>query len=173
MPETNGSHALTLSDVKDLLTAFTDADVAELTLEHGDFRLCLKKQSGLSTPVVAAQAPALAPVLPVAAPVASPLAPAPAVTPAAEPAPVAPAQPAAKALTINSPMVGTFYRAPSPEAPSFVDLGDHVKPGQTVCIVEAMKLMNEIEAEVSGTIKQILVKNGDPVEFGQALFEIE
>jgi acetyl-CoA carboxylase biotin carboxyl carrier protein len=171
--QTNGSHGLALSDVKELLSAFHAADVAELTLEHGDFRLCLKKQGGVATQVVmAAPAVAPAPVVAMAAPVAA----APVAPPAAAAEPAAPAAasaPAAKALTINSPMVGTFYRAPSPDAPSFVDVGDHVKPGQTVCIVEAMKLMNEIESEVSGRVVRVLVENGQPVEYGQPLVELE
>lgn len=74
---------------------------------------------------------------------------------------------------VESPMVGTFYRAPAPEAPPFVDVGDSVRVGQTLCILEAMKLMNELQAEVSGVVRKILVENGEPVEYGQALFEIE
>lgn len=74
---------------------------------------------------------------------------------------------------ITSPMVGTFYRAPAPDADPFIDIGYHVAVGQTVCIVEAMKLMNEIGAEVNGTIREVLVENGQPVEFGQALFLVE
>lgn len=74
---------------------------------------------------------------------------------------------------VESPMVGTFYRAPSPEAPSYVNVGDRVKPGQVLCIIEAMKLMNEIESEVSGVIKEILVENAQPVEYGLNLFKIE
>jgi acetyl-CoA carboxylase biotin carboxyl carrier protein len=70
-------------------------------------------------------------------------------------------------------MVGTFYRAPAPEAPPFVEVGDHVRPGQVLCILEAMKLMNELESEVSGVVRKILVENGQPVEYGQVLFEIE
>jgi acetyl-CoA carboxylase biotin carboxyl carrier protein len=76
-------------------------------------------------------------------------------------------------LEITSPMVGTFYRAPAPDAPPYVELGDRVAEGQTVCILEAMKLMNELEAEVAGTIREICVQNGDPVEYGQVLFRIE
>lgn len=76
-------------------------------------------------------------------------------------------------VTITSPMVGTFYRAPSPEAPSFVDTGDKVEPGKVVCIIEAMKLFNEIEAEVKGTVVKILAENGKPVEYGQKLFLIQ
>ncbi|MBW2525104.1 MAG: acetyl-CoA carboxylase biotin carboxyl carrier protein, partial [Deltaproteobacteria bacterium] len=75
-------------------------------------------------------------------------------------------------MTVTSPFVGTFYRAPSPEAPPFVDLGVQVREGQTLCIVEAMKLMNEIEADCTGTVTEVLVENGTPVEFGQELFRI-
>jgi acetyl-CoA carboxylase biotin carboxyl carrier protein len=86
-------------------------------------------------------------------------------------APNAPAEP--KGHTLKSPMVGTFYRAPSPGAPAFVEVGQSVSKGQTLCIIEAMKLLNEIESDVAGTIKAILVENGQPVEYGQPLFLIE
>lgn len=76
-------------------------------------------------------------------------------------------------VDVESPMVGTFYRAAAPDAPSYVEVGDHVQKGQTLCILEAMKLMNELEAEIAGTIREICVGNGDPVEYGQALFRIE
>jgi acetyl-CoA carboxylase biotin carboxyl carrier protein len=76
-------------------------------------------------------------------------------------------------LEVTSPMVGTFYRAPAPDAPPYVEVGDRVSKGQTVCILEAMKLMNELECEVSGTIREICVENADPVEYGQVLFRIE
>ncbi|MFN2383324.1 MAG: acetyl-CoA carboxylase biotin carboxyl carrier protein [Gemmatimonadota bacterium] len=99
-----------------------------------------------------------------------PVAPAPtAAAPAIEPA--VPAGPPLHRIT--SPMVGTFYRAPAAEAPPFVEIGDAIRPGQTLCILEAMKLMNELQAEVSGTVRAVLVENGDPVEYGQALFDIE
>jgi acetyl-CoA carboxylase biotin carboxyl carrier protein len=92
----------------------------------------------------------------------------------AAPAAVAPPAPAeAKGHVVKSPMVGTFYRAPSPGAPSFVEIGQSVSKGQTLCIIEAMKLLNEIESDVSGAIKAILVENGQPVEYGQPLFLIE
>lgn len=95
----------------------------------------------------------------------------------AAPAPVAAAVDAAPAVSpgvgIESPMVGTFYSAPSPEQPAFAKVGDKVSKGQTLCIIEAMKLMNEIEAEVSGTVLEILVENGQPVQFGQVLFKID
>jgi acetyl-CoA carboxylase biotin carboxyl carrier protein len=86
-------------------------------------------------------------------------------------APVAPPEP--KGHELKSPMVGTFYRAPSPGAPSFVEVGQSVSKGQTLCIIEAMKLLNEIESDISGTVKAILVENGQPVEYGQPLFLIE
>ena len=95
---------------------------------------------------------------------------APAALPAAAPEPAAP--PVEEAHTVKSPMVGTFYRAASPGAAPFVEVGDSVNQGDTLCIVEAMKLMNEIEADASGTVKAILVENGQPVEFGQPLFLI-
>jgi acetyl-CoA carboxylase biotin carboxyl carrier protein len=90
-----------------------------------------------------------------------------------EPAPVAPAAAEAHMLTIEAPMVGTFYRAPSPDAPPFVRDGDRVKKGQVVCIIEAMKLMNEIESKVAGRLVKVLVENTQPVEYGQPLFLLE
>jgi acetyl-CoA carboxylase biotin carboxyl carrier protein len=93
---------------------------------------------------------------------------------AAPPASEAPAPAAAGNLVeIRSPMVGTYYRAPSPEAPPYVEIGSRVSKGQTLCILEAMKLMNELEAEISGVIREILVENAEPVEYGQVLFRIE
>ena len=97
--------------------------------------------------------------------------------PGADPADVEreePGSPAASPLLeITSPMVGTFYRAPAPDAPPYVEVGDRVSDGQTVCILEAMKLMNELESEVAGTVREICVQNGDPVEYGQVLFRID
>ncbi len=105
------------------------------------------------------------------APAAAPASPAPA--PAAQPEP-APAEDAGPELhPVKSPMVGTFYRAPSPEAPPFVEVGDTVRVGQALCILEAMKLMNELQSEVSGVVRKILIENTQPVEYGQVLFEIE
>jgi len=104
---------------------------------------------------------------------------APAAAPPAEPQPLAVsetddgAEPDSGLAEVNSPMVGTFYRAPAPDAPPYVEPGDRVEKGQTICILEAMKLMNELEAEVSGTIREICVDNAEPVEFGQVLFRID
>ena len=107
----------------------------------------------------------------------TPSATAPAAAPApAAPPPAAPADAVESSLdhhAVKSPMVGTFYRSPSPEAPPFVEVGDRVRPGQTLCILEAMKLMNELQAEVAGVVRKILVDNGAPVEYGQPLFELE
>jgi acetyl-CoA carboxylase biotin carboxyl carrier protein len=99
----------------------------------------------------------------IAAPVAAAAAPTAVPAPAAEPP---------KGHVVKSPMVGTFYRSPSPGAPSFVEIGKTVKPGDTLCIIEAMKLLNEIEAEVAGNVLEVLVENGQPVEYGQPLFVI-
>ena len=98
---------------------------------------------------------------------------APAQLPAEAPAPAPVAPPEPKGHALKSPMVGTFYRAPSPGAPAFVEVGQSVSKGQTLCIIEAMKLLNEIESDVAGTVKAILVENGQPVEYGQPLFLIE
>jgi acetyl-CoA carboxylase biotin carboxyl carrier protein len=161
-----------LGDIQALLRAVQDTDVAELILESGDFKLTIRKPAGaVSVPMVVAAPPraeAPAAVAPLQAP--------PAVIPAPVTAsmPTTPeATPARPALTVNAPMVGTFYRSPSPDANPFVDVGDVVKPGQTVCIIEAMKLMNELESEVSGRVVRFLVENGEPVEFGQPLIALE
>ena len=139
------------------------SDIAELEISEGLGRRIRITKRGAPVPSgPAVHLPAAAPP-PAAVPV--PAAPA-----AAEPAPAADEDHLVKVV---SPMVGTFYRAPSPEAPPFVEVGSHVLPGQTLCIIEAMKLMNEITAETSGSIRKILVENSRPVEFGQVLFLIE
>ena len=120
-----------------------------------------------SPPVtVSAAAPSTMPPAPTAA---APVEPAAAAAP--EPADVE--EPDSGLAEVHSPMVGTFYRAPAPDAPPYVEPGDRVEKGQTVCILEAMKLMNELEAEVSGTVREICVENAEPVEFGQVLFRID
>lgn len=148
-------------ELKKIVELIKSNDVAEFEMQDGEFRISAKMK-GAEAPVVVAQA-AAGPVLPAA--------PAAAVPAAADAAPAAaPAGP--KGETIDSPMVGTFYTAPSPESPAFVKLGDSVDADTTVCIVEAMKVMNEIKAEKKGKIVSILVDNGEAVEFGQPLFEI-
>ena len=148
-----------LRKLKTLIDLVAESGISELevTEENDTVRIVNKVQT-----VAVAAAPVAAPVV---------AAPAPAAAPAAqEPAPAP--EPAATGTTVTSPMVGTFYRAPNPGAEPFVKVGDHVEAGQTLGIIEAMKLLNEIEAETSGTIKEICVENAQPVEFGQPLFII-
>ena len=134
--------------------------LSELILDHEDLKLTLRRGvAATAAPMVmAAPAPVYA-----AAPMAAAVAPAPAAAPAA---------PDDKAHVVTSPFVGTFYRKPNPDSPAYVSLNEKVDKGQVLCIVEAMKLMNEIEADVAGTIVGILVEDGAPVEYGQPLFRI-
>ena len=154
-----------LRKLKTLIDLVSESGVAELEITEGDDRVKIVNRVGAAPVAAAAPAVIATPVVASAAPAAAP-APAVAAEPAA--APVA----AEDTRTINSPMVGTFYRAPSPGAKPFADVGQKVKAGDTVCIIEAMKPLNEIETEYDGVIKEILVENGQPVEFGQPLFVI-
>jgi len=147
--------------LRDLISLLGESDIQELKLEGDDFRLELRR----NLPAVQAPVVMQAPVAPVAAP-----APLPA-TPSVAPPPAAAAR--GDLLEITAPMVATFYRAPSPGDPPFVELGARISVGQTICILEAMKLMNELEAEVSGEVVEILVENGTPVEFGQVLMRVK
>lgn len=149
-----------LRKLKTLIDLVSESGIAELEINEGDDRVRIVNRSE-AAPVAVHQPVVVAPQMPAA--------PAPAAI--AESAPAAPEVPAGTPL--NSPMVGTFYRAPSPGAEPFVKVGDSVKKGQVVCIIEAMKLLNEVEAEEDGIVKDICVENGQPVEFGQALFIIE
>ena len=146
------------SQLRDLIALLGDSDIQELKLEGDDFRLELRRNLPASQPQVVMQAsPAVAAPLPAA------------------PSPAPPAAPAVRGdlVEITAPMVATFYRSPSPGDPAFVELGARISVGQTVCILEAMKLMNELEAEVSGEVVEILVENGTPVEFGQVLMRVK
>ncbi|HEY9887106.1 MAG TPA: acetyl-CoA carboxylase biotin carboxyl carrier protein [Candidatus Obscuribacterales bacterium] len=154
---------LNFNELRELVTTLSQTDIAELTLKSADFELTLRKQG----PVVVADTVAAA-----AAPVALPGAVSPALSAPAPTTPTPPPSVDANLVEITSPMVGTFYRAPAPEEPAFVEVGDRIQSGQTVCIIEAMKLMNELEAEVSGEIVEILVENSQPVEFGQPLMRV-
>lgn len=154
-----------LRKLKTLIDLVSESGVAELEITEGDDRVKIVNRVGAAPVAAAAPTVIATPVVASAAPAAAP-APAVAAEPAA--APVA----AEDTRTINSPMVGTFYRAPSPGAKPFADVGQKVKAGDTVCIIEAMKLLNEIETEYDGVIKEILVENGQPVEFGLPLFVI-
>lgn len=155
-------------ELQDLIDFIAKSGLDEVNIETENFKVSVKKNTG--TVVAAAPAPVAAVPAPAPAPVAAPAA-----EPAAAPAPAAeaPAASSGNTVTIKSPMIGTFYRSPNPEAGSFVNVGDKVTVGQPVCIVEAMKLFNEIESEVSGTIIKVLVDDASPVEYDQPLFLVE
>lgn len=150
-----------LRKIKSLLDLVAESGVAEFEICEGPDRIRVINHP--QTPVQVVQTTAPAPVA-----VAAPAAPA----PAAQPAAAEPAEPKVEGTPLTSPMVGTFYRAPSPGAKPFVEVGDTIKKGQTVCIIEAMKLLNEVEAETDGVVKEICVENGQPVEYGQNLLII-
>jgi acetyl-CoA carboxylase biotin carboxyl carrier protein len=149
--------------LRQLITLLGESDIQELKLEGDDFRLELRRNLPASQPQVVMQAP------PAPAPVAAAVA-----VPSASPSAAPPAAAAVRGdlLEITAPMVGTFYRASAPGEPAFVELGSRISVGQPICILEAMKLMNELEAEVSGEVVEILVENGTPVEFGQVLMRV-
>lgn len=151
--------------IKAIIAALEETEVTRFDYRDGDVRLRIRRGHDpvYTQAVVAGPAPVIT---------GAPLAPA-VVAPPAGPQEEAKAPPAAPGVIVSSPFVGTFYRASSPEAPPFVELGQAVRKGQTLCIVEAMKLMNEIEAEVGGKVAEIFIENGQPVEFGEPLFRIE
>lgn len=154
-----------IKEIKQIVDLMKRSDLTEFELEEKELKLRICRSNGISAygngsaaPMVVTAAPPPAAVAPVAAP-----------APAAE----APAKDEPGVSVIKSPMVGTFYRSPSPDSPAFVDIGAKVKADSVVCIIEAMKVMNEIHAEVSGTIVELLVENGQAVEYGQALFKVK
>lgn len=149
-----------LRKLKKLIDLVQESGIGELEITEGEERVRISR-TGTAPPMVMATPGQMA--------LAAPGGPAQAAPAAA--APEAPAAPTGH--TLKSPMVGTFYRCPSPGAPSFVEIGQSVTKGQTLCIIEAMKLLNEIESDAAGTVKAILVENGQPVEYGQPLFVIE
>jgi acetyl-CoA carboxylase biotin carboxyl carrier protein len=160
--------SVNMDELRELITLMRDNGVAELELEREDFRVRLRRESTAVEPAQVAVTPAPAP------------APAP---PRPEPQASGPSHPGTQATTaasqdqdlhiIPSPIVGTFYRSPSPSAEAFVKIGSNVEPDTVVCIIEAMKLMNEIQAEAVGEVVKIYVENGQPVEYGQPLFGIK
>lgn len=154
-------------EIQDLIDFISNSGLAEVKIETEEFKLSIKKYA--ESPTVKVETlPMTAPMavaqpIAAAAPVAAP--PAPAAAPAKEDT--------SRYLEIKSPMIGTFYRTPNPDSDNFVNVGDSVSAGQTVCIIEAMKLFNEIESEVSGKIVKILVENASPVEYDQPLFLVD
>ncbi len=161
---------VTLKEIKELIRVLDETDVAELTLESDGVKICIRKASAWPAPPAAPPMPDRSGT-PAAAAAPAPQ-PAQAAEAGVEPA-AAPAATDSRLVTVRAPMVGTFYRAPAPDAPPFVEVGQIVEPGQTLCLIEAMKLMNEIEAEVRGRVAAILVENGQPVEYGQPLLTLE
>lgn len=150
-------------DIQELISFISDTGLEEVNIETEEFKLEVKRSTGqgVSSPAAPVAAPAPAPAA----------APAPAPAPAAASAESAPA--ADNLVTIKSPMIGTFYRSSNPESPPLVNVGDTVTKGQVVCIVEAMKLFNEIESDVAGKVVEVLVENASPVEFDQPLFKVQ
>lgn len=150
-----------LKDIKAIIDLMKKNSVSEFELEKQDFKIRLKRSGNGAPPVRDYEdAPVVAYAAPMAIPPPAPL------PPAAAPASVTPE------LEIKSPMIGTFYRAPSPESANYVEVGTEVNPDTVVCIIEAMKVMNEIKAEAKGIVTQVLVENAKPVEFGQPLFKL-
>jgi len=161
-------------EIKELIELLVEHDITEFELERGDVKVHVKR--GNSAAPMIQVAPAMPAVPPVAAVVAPPV---PSASAPAPPTPTSAAEKKAEEAAaeadlhiVKSPIVGTYYEAPSPGTPPFVKVGDAVKEGQVLCIIEAMKLMNEIEAEVSGVLAKMFVSNGSPVEYGMPLFGI-
>ena len=152
-----------LKDIKAIIDLMRKNNLSEFELERQDYKIKLKRANGGPQP--ATEEPGYYPLVPAQA------APAPLPAPAAAPAPAPVAAPT-PSLEIESPMIGTFYRAPSPDAQCYVEVGSEVHPETIVCLIEAMKVMNEIKAEAKGVVTHVLVENAKPVEFGQPLFRI-
>ncbi len=169
---------LDLDQLRELLASLNQTDISELNLKGENFELVVRRgPDGTAQAAVAQQGqpPAMAPMMQQPVMMAAPqqMQAAPAAPAAPAPEPVAPPSSTQSWVEIKSPMVGTFYRAPAPGEPNFVNVGDKITNGQAVCILEAMKLMNELEAEVSGEVIEILVENGQPVEFDQPLMRVK
>ncbi|MBP6311572.1 MAG: acetyl-CoA carboxylase biotin carboxyl carrier protein [Flavobacteriales bacterium] len=160
---------MNLTQIQDLIKFVAKSGVSEVEIEQKDFKITIKapsKEKEVHIVTQASPAPVALPAAPApvaAAPASAPVAASPAAAPAAD----------AKYITIKAPMIGTFYRAAGPGKPIFVNVGDEIKPGKTICIIEAMKLFNEIESEISGKIVKVLVDDAKPVEYDQPLFLVD
>ena len=153
---------MSTQEIQELIDFIAKSGLDEVKIETSELKINVKRTA---TPAMVTMA------APMSAP--APLPAAPAASAAAPAAPVVPAAPATNQIIIKSPMIGTFYRSANPESPLFAEVGDEIKPGKVVCIIEAMKLFNEIEAEISGRIVKVLVENATPVEYDQPLFIVE
>jgi len=158
-----------IKQIQELIKFVHKSGVNEVSIEEKDFKITIKTNQAPT--VVNATIPAAAPVA--MAPQAAAPAPAAPITPAPAGQAASPAADESNYITVKSPMIGTFYRSSSPDKPVLVNVGDEIKPGQVLCIVEAMKLFNEIESEVSGRIVKVLVDNASPIEYDQPLFLVE
>ena len=159
--------SINFQELRELLGAIAQTDITELILKNDDFELTVRKEKGI---VAVPQMPAISPQV-----VETAVKGVDTTITTSQPAPETPSAPSVddkKWVDITSPMVGTFYAAPAPDEDPFVSVGDRINKGDTVCIIEAMKLMNEIEGEVSGQIMEITAQNGEPVEFGQVLMRV-
>ena len=153
---------MTNEEIRELIALVAETGIAELEVQRGENRVRIRRAFGMESSIVVPEV--MAPAAPSAPP--APGAPAP------RPEPVAPRTPGSELHYVKSPIVGTFYESASPGSPPFVRIGEHVTPGKVLCIIESMKLMNEIESEVAGVIESKVVQNGQPVEYGEALFGI-
>jgi acetyl-CoA carboxylase biotin carboxyl carrier protein len=161
---------MTIEEIKEILQLFSESGVAELEVQRGENRVRVRRAATVQEVVVPTGqqtilAPMGAPMIPPAIPVSPP-------GTNSSGSAAAPAAALDNQILVKSPIVGTFYESPAPGSAPFIRVGDHVEPGQVLCIIESMKLMNEIEAEVSGMVTAKLVENGRPVEYGEALFSI-
>ena len=158
--------SINFQELRELLGTISQTDITELILKNSDFELTVRKEKGV---VAVSQMPVSSPI----ATITDVDTPPPSQPPTTTSTPTTPTVDDKKWVDVTSPMVGTFYSAPAPDEDPFVSVGDRINKGDTVCIIEAMKLMNEIEGEVTGRIVEITVQNGDPVEFGQVLMKVD
>ena len=158
---------MTVDEIRELIHLASETGIAELEVQRGENRVRIRRGAFPSAPEIVMTSPTYA-----AAPAIAPSSAPPAIAPAEAAKPKGEKPPDPNLTLVKSPIVGTFYESPSPDAGPFVNVGDRVQPGKVLCIIESMKLMNEIEAETSGIVESKLVLNGQPVEYGEALFAI-
>jgi len=164
---------MTIEEIRELIHVVCSSGIAELEVQRGENRVWIKRTSGTVVTEVPVMAAPAAPQVPVTPAIATPPESVTVAAPQAAPPPGTPDLTDPTLQPVKSPIVGTFYEAPAPGAEPFVRVGDVIQPGKVLCIIESMKLMNEIEAEISGTIVKRLVENGQPVEYGEVLFLVK